>query len=96
MAKRKEEKDLIILNELFRRSYAASNPPGDFDKLMESAELNEFGQKIIPFMDYECDLQKMEEIFDDVMNEYKVPKWKIKAFSFHFWLGCSPKTRSEE
>lgn len=90
--RKKERKNLEILNELYRRSYAASTPPADFDELIENAPLNEFGQKIIPYMDHECDHKIMQEIFDSVMKEYKVPKHEIKSFSFMFWLGCSPKS----
>ena len=92
MAKKKKNSDEEIINELYRRSFAASNPPGNWDELLEKAELNENGQKVIPYMDYECKHEKLQEIFDSVMKEYKVPKYRINAFSFNFWLGCSPKS----
>ena len=57
----------------YRELFANSTPKGDFDKLMEEAELNEFGQKVIPFMDYECEAEVLEEILDSVMKEFKVP-----------------------
>jgi hypothetical protein len=44
-------------------------------------------------MDHECDHEKLQEIFDTTMEEYKVPKDRIKDFSFNFWLGCSPKSK---
>ena len=91
MAKRKNN-DEEIMHELFRRAFAVSTPPGDFDELMAKAETNEFGQKVIPFMDYECPHEVMEKILEDAMVEFKVPKHRIKAFSFNFWLGCSPKS----
>lgn len=88
----KKVKDEEIMLELFRRAFAVSTPPGDFDELMAKAETNEFGQKVIPFMDYECPHEVMEKILEDAMVEFKVPKHRIKAFSFNFWLGCSPKS----
>ena len=91
MAKRKNN-DEEIMHELFRRAFAVSTPPGDFDELMAKAETNEFGQKVIPFMDYECPHEVMEKILEDTMKEFKVPKHRISAFSFNFWLGCSPKS----
>lgn len=94
--KTKKDKDQEILHEMYRRAFAASNPPADFDELLENAELDEYGRKKIPFLDHECSQQKMEEIFDSVIEEYKVPKNKIKAFNFGFWLGCSPKTAKDE
>jgi len=92
MRRKKEEMDQEIMNTLFRKAFAASNPPGDYDEMLEKAELNQFGQKIIPFMDYECSHEKLQEIFDTTMEEYKVPRNKIRAFSFHFWMGCSPRS----
>lgn len=89
--RKKKNKDEEILNELYRKSYAASTPYADWDELLEKAELNEFGQKVIPFNDYTCPKEKLEEIFDETMKKYKVSESKRKAFSFHFWLGCSPK-----
>lgn len=87
----KKNKDDEILNELYRRSYAESTPYGNWDEILENSPMNEFGQKDIPFMDYSCPKEIMEGIFDSVMKEYRVPKNRINAFSFHFWLGCSPK-----
>lgn len=92
MKRKKEERDQEILHTLYKRSFAASTPPADFDELLEKAEINKFGQKVIPFMDHECSNEKLQEIFDSTMDEYKVPKDRIKAFSFHFWMGCSPRS----
>jgi hypothetical protein len=89
---KKKNIDDEIMNELYRRSFAASTPYGNWDELLENAEINKEGKKIIPFMDYECPHEKLEEIFNSVMDEYKVPKNRINAFSFSFWLGCSPRS----
>lgn len=91
-----KKKDEIILHELYRRAFAASTPYGNWDKMLEKAIINEDGEKEIPFMDYECEANTLENIFNDVMKEYKVPKRKQKNFSFSFYLGCSPKTKSNE
>jgi hypothetical protein len=87
------ERDTMILHEIYRRAFAASQPPGDWDKLLENATVNQDGQKEIPFMDYECEAETMESIFQDVMKEFKVPKWRRMAFHTSFMLGCSPKTK---
>ena len=86
----KKNKNDLILNELYRESFAASTPKGDWDKMLEDAELDEFGRKVIPYMDYYCPQEKLEEIFESVMKKYKVKSDMKKAFSFNFWLGCSP------
>ena len=95
MAKGKNN-DEEIMHELYRRAFAASTPPGDFDELMAKAETNEFGQKVIPYMDYECPHEVLEKILEDTLTEYKVPKHRVNAFSFNFWLGCSPKSAKKE
>jgi len=88
----KNNNDEQIMHELYKRAFAASTPPGDFDELMAKAEINENGQRVIPYMDYECPHEVMEKILEDAMVEFKVPKHRISAFSFNFWLGCSPKS----
>ena len=90
---KRESRDEKILHELYRRAFAASTPKGDFDLLLENATTNERGQKVIPFMDYECEAEVLEEILDSVLKEFKVPVRKRKSFEFGFYLGCSPKTK---
>lgn len=83
----------LILHELYRRAFAASTPYGNWDKMFEEAVINERGEKIIHYMEYECDKEVLENIFNTVMKENKIPKKKQKIFSFSFYLGCSPKTK---
>jgi len=93
---KKLHRDEKILHELYRRAFARSTPQGDFDSLMENAEINEQGEKVIPYMDYECEEEVLQEVFNSVMKEFRVPVPRRKAFSFHFYLGCSPKTKRKE
>ena len=93
---KKQHRDENILHELYRRAFARSTPQGDFDSLMENAEINEQGEKVIPYMDYECEEEVLQEVFNSVMKEFRVPVPRRKAFSFHFYLGCSPKTKRKE
>jgi hypothetical protein len=90
----KIDKNTKIMLEIYRRAFAASTPIGDFDKLMAEAEINEFGQKTIPFMDYELNDDIAEEIINTVLTEYKVPKRKHQMFFTTYWLGCSPKHKT--
>lgn len=89
----KKDKEDEILLEMYRRAYKASTPSGDFDKMLAEAEINELGQKVIPFNDYECEMEVLEQIVKDVIKEYKVPKHRQEAFRVSFMLGCSPKTK---
>lgn len=86
-------KDEKILHEIYRRAFAASTPPGNWDELLANATINEEGRKEIPFMDYECEHEVLESIFEGVMKENKVPQWRRRAFYTSFMLGCSPKTK---
>lgn len=89
----KRKTDYEILLEIYRRVYAVSEPPADFDELVANAEINERGEKVIKFLEYECEEAVMQNIFDETMKKYKIKGQKEKQFSFSFWLGCSPKTK---
>lgn len=84
--------DEKILHEIYRRSFAASTPKGDWDELLINAEVDEDGRRTIPYMDYECDMETMSQILDEVLSEFEVPDYRYQAFSTSFWLGCGPKT----
>ena len=83
--------------DCYRELFANSTPKGDFEKLMEEASTNEFGQKVIPFMDYEID----EKDFDTILQKYvddkllKLSKYEKRGFSISIHLGCSPKFKSK-
>lgn len=89
---RREQKAFEIMTEMYRRAYAASTPKGDFDAMIKDAPRNEFGQKVIPYLKYECELEVMEQIIKDVLKENKVPKREHDKYRNGFMLGCSPKT----
>lgn len=89
----REQKTEAILHEMYRRAYAASTPVGDFDAMVANAPLNEFGQKVIPYLKYECEQEVLDQIVADVLKEHKVPKREHMAYRNGFMLGCSPKTK---
>ena len=87
------KRDEKILHEIYRELFKASTPSGDWDVLLENSTINERGEKEIPYMDYEIDGDEMQAIFDAAMKKYRIPKYRIRQFSFAIWLGCSPKTK---
>lgn len=89
------KKDDKILLEIYRQLYKASTPSADFDKMMEEAEINEWGQKVIPFMDHEIENNVYEEIIENVLKGYRVPIGRRRLFRQSVALGCSPKTKKE-
>ena len=90
---KREQKTQAILHEMYRRAYAASTPVGDFDTMIANASFNEFGQKVIPYLKYECEQEVMDQIIKDVLKENKIPKKEHMRFYNSFMLGCSPKTK---
>lgn len=79
--------------ECYTRLYKVATPSADFDKLVEEANINEDGQKVIPFDNYEIEEKLMDEIITNVIKEYKIPKYSEGAFKATIYLGCSPKTK---
>jgi len=76
----------------YRELYANATPPASFDELLKNASINERGQKVIPYNDYEIEEEKFDEIIEDTIKVYKI-KHKILKTSFRntMLLGCSPK-----
>lgn len=93
MTEKMQEKLGEALHEMYRRAFAVSTPPVDWDEMLNNAGLNSDGEKIIPFMDHECELAYMSVIVHNVTKEYKIPTYLRRPLATNFWLGCSPKTK---
>lgn len=80
------------LMHCYRELYANSTPSESFDELMKNATINDSGQKVIAFNDYEIDESKFDEIIEDTIKVYKI-KGNILKQSFRntMLFGCSPK-----
>jgi hypothetical protein len=92
----KNEKFKKILFEMYAEAFANSTPKGDFYKMMDEAETDKLGRKIIPFMDYECDSDLMKEIIEKTLDKHKIKNDFYRAsLSTNFWLGCSPKNKKK-
>ena len=88
-AKTKEDK---LLMDCFRELFRESTPSGDFDELVANATLNERGQKVIPFDDYEIDDDLFHSIVDKYSNQVN-PRWKRYGFRNQLFLGPSPRSK---
>lgn len=82
------------LMHCYRELYANSTPPVSFDKLLEEAEVNEDGQKVIDFRAHEISGDLFDEILNETMASYKIKKSMRDIFKRTIYLGCSPKTRT--
>lgn len=77
---------LDILKELFLNS----TPSIDFLDLLESAKLDEQGQKIIMYTDYKISETKTEEIIEKHLKGKRLTKLSKKLIRSTVLLGPSP------
>jgi len=76
----------------YRELFANATPPASFDELLKNATINDRGQKEIPFLDYEIEESKFDEIIADTIKIYKIKGAILKqSFRFTILMGCSPK-----
>jgi len=86
------KKIISALLDCYQRLYLNSNPPVDFIELRNSCPENEYGEKIIPYLEYTIPQEKFEEIVKQVINDHKIkPKYKAEGFRNGVLMGCSPK-----
>lgn len=86
--------DKIMLN-IYRELYKNSTPAADFDELMERAEMNDRGEKVIHYMDYKIEKEKFDEIVESKLKGSKLDEWWKRGIRFNIYLGCSPAYKSE-
>lgn len=90
------DKEERAMKECYRLLYASSTPSADFDELVENAEFNNQGQKVIDFDAYEIEEDKFFEILDDVIKRNKIKGFRAQAFRNAILLGCSPRFKRNE
>lgn len=91
----KETKEQKIIWQIYKELYANSEPKADFDKLVENAEINELGQKVIHFLDYEISQKEYEEIVERNLKNQRLTKLKKQAIRNSVALGASPRFKRE-
>ena len=91
----KETKEQKIIWQIYKEMYAVSTPPADFENLVNSAEKNEKGQKIIPFNDYEIPLRDYEDILKKNLKGKRLTKLKQQMIKNTIALGISPRFKKE-
>jgi len=91
MTARQDKKIEDLMHNIYCELYANSTPYADFQKLIDTAELNDLGQKIIHFDDYEIDKDLYDQIVKKHLKDCKLPKWYKESVSRGILLGCSPK-----
>lgn len=89
-------KEQKIIWQIYKEMYAVSTPAADFDKLVEEAEKNELGQKIIPFNDYEISEKDYEEILERNLKGKRLTKLKQQMIRNTIALSVSPRFKKEK
>jgi hypothetical protein len=85
------------LMHCYRELYANATPSASFDQLLIDSTVNEQGQREIPYMDYEIEESKFDEIMEDTIKVYKIKGSIFKRnFKTTILLGCSPKFKKDE
>ena len=91
----KDSKENKIMWQIYRELYKASTPNADFDQLVENAEINEQGQKVIDFMAYEISQKDYEEIVERNIKGKRLTKLTQQMIKNSCTLGCAPKFKKE-
>lgn len=92
---KKDKIDTALLH-CYRQLYAHSTPAANFDKLLEEAKTNQFGQKVIDFMSYELDEELFRDILEQTIVDYKIKNYQKQMFRNTIFLGCSPKFKKKD
>ena len=80
-----------MIFKCYKALYKAATPAANFQTLVDTAVINERGEKEIPFMEYEIDEETYDKIVEKYMNRLK-PVYRRRAFKTTIALGCSPRT----
>ena len=89
----KKDKIEEALFDCYRELYKHSTPSADFQEMMDKAELNDRGQKVINFNDYEIHQNDFDLIIENILKKHKISKTIHQTFKNTIYLGCSPKFR---
>ena len=85
-----------VILECYKELFANSTPSADFEELVANASLNEQGQKVIPFTDYEIEEEVFDKLVNRVLDKHKVNKLDRTKVMTHLYLGCSPKFKRND
>lgn len=84
-----------IMNSIYTDLYKNSTPSADFKKLMENAKLNEKGEKIIPFDEYEIDYDLFDSILNNHIEKTKFSLYIKNKIKTSIYLGCGPRYKKK-
>ena len=89
----KETKIQKIIWDIYKELYANSEPKADFDELVNSAEKNEKGEKIILFENYFIEQDLMDEIIEKHLKNKRLTKLAKNSIKFNIYMGVAPRSK---
>ena len=95
MGKRKKS-PRDILFEIYRAAFAMSTPSADFDELVRTADVDEFGHKKIEYEKYVISEELYDEIVSSILGKYKLSDYDRKAIKEAAYLGCGPMFKYDD
>lgn len=97
MSSEKKFKEIYTncMRELYANSIGLDGKPGDWDNLLATAEKNDEGKLIIPFMDYYLPREKFDAIYNKHCKIKGLSPFVLKSLSFHIYLGASPTSHND-
>lgn len=87
----KKDRFTELCMDCYRELYRNATPSANFDELLEKAEVDNDGRKVIDYNSYYLD----DEVYHQIVNKYKSKiksKYEKQVFNFQMYLGCGPRT----
>ena len=89
--KMKKDKIEEALFDCYRELYKHSTPSADYQELIDNAEVDSRGQRVINVRDYEIHPDDYDLIIENIFKKHKISKSIQQTFKSTIQLGCSPK-----
>jgi len=84
-----------LIVDIYTEVYFNSTPSADFKELMDNAEINGRGQKVIKFDDYVIDETLFNEIVDRHLDKSNFFVYIKKGIKNSLYLGAMPRFTPE-
>jgi len=75
-----------ILHECYEEVYKVTNPPADFNQLIESGEAKQYQF----YNHYKLSEKRQQNILEKIFKKYRLTKYEKRKISEAFYMGCSP------
>lgn len=85
-----------IVHETYEELYRQSTPSVDFSELIYGAEINAFGEREIPYENYEICKNQFDKILKNKIKKFNLSGVNKNKFINTITLGCSPKFKTYE